>query len=48
MLQEDNPHGTAWLDQIPREQWTVAWDDGKRWGHMTANFAESLNSVLKK
>ena len=47
-LQEDNPHGTTWLDQIPQEQWTLAWDDKKRWGHMTTNLVESLNSVLKK
>ena len=47
-LQEDSPHDTIWLDQIPREQWTLAWDDGKWWGHMTTNLAESLNSVLKK
>ncbi|KAH1198157.1 hypothetical protein GmHk_18G051778 [Glycine max] len=38
-LQEDNPHGTAWLFQIPREQWTLAWDEGKRWAHMTTNLA---------
>ncbi|KAL5165407.1 hypothetical protein HKD37_18G050535 [Glycine soja] len=44
-LQEDNPHDTAWLDQIPREQWTLAWDEGKQWGHMTTNLAESLNSA---
>jgi len=48
VLQEDNPHSTAWFDQIPREQWTLAWDDKKWWGHMTANLAESLNLVLKK
>ena len=47
-LQEDNPHDTTWLDQIPRKQWTLAWDDRKRWGHMTTNLAKSLNSVLKK
>jgi len=23
-LQEDNPHDTAWFDQIPMEQWTLA------------------------
>ena len=45
---QDNPHDTAWLDQISREQCILAWDDGKRWGHMTTNLAESLNSVLKK
>ena len=47
-LQEDNPHDTTWIDQIPREKWTLAWDDGKWWRHMTTNLAESLNSVLKK
>jgi len=47
-LQEDNLHGTTWLDQIPREQWTLAWDDGKWWEHMTTNLAKSLNLVLKK
>ena len=46
--QEDNPHDIAWLDQIPKGKWNLAWDDGKQWGHMTTNSAESLNSVLKK
>ncbi|KAG4990868.1 hypothetical protein JHK87_024325 [Glycine soja] len=30
-LQEDNPHSTTWLDQIPREQWTLIWENEKRW-----------------
>ena len=46
-LQEDNAHDTAWLNQIPREQWTLAWDERKRWEHMTTNLVESLNLVLK-
>jgi hypothetical protein len=36
-----------WLEKIPREKWTQAYDGGKRYGHMTTNLAESLNSVLK-
>ena len=30
------------------EQWTLAWDDGKQWGHLTTNLAELVKSVLKK
>nr|KYP73970.1 hypothetical protein KK1_006635 [Cajanus cajan] len=29
-------------------KWTLAWDNGRRWGYMTTNLAESINSVLKK
>ncbi|XP_029128465.1 uncharacterized protein LOC114916283 [Cajanus cajan] len=37
-----------WLNTIPKEQWTLAWDGGRRWGHMTTNLAEAINSILKK
>ncbi|KAL5127473.1 hypothetical protein HKD37_14G039888 [Glycine soja] len=47
-LQEDNPHDTTWLDQIPRKQWTLAWDDRKRWGHMTTNLAKTTHEKLNK
>nr|KYP65893.1 hypothetical protein KK1_012169 [Cajanus cajan] len=30
------------------EKWTLAWDNERRWGHMTTNLAESINSILKK
>ena len=31
-----------------KNKWTKAYDeDGRRWGHMTTNLAESINSVLK-
>ncbi|XP_020211209.1 uncharacterized protein LOC109796019 [Cajanus cajan] len=36
------------LNTIPKEQWTLAWDGGRRWGHMTTNLAEAINSILKK
>ncbi|RYR35014.1 hypothetical protein Ahy_A10g050105 [Arachis hypogaea] len=36
-----------WLDRIPREQYALAFDGGYRWGHMTTNFVECINSVLK-
>jgi len=45
---EDNVEATQWLDDIPREKWTLAWDNGQQWGHMTTNLVESINSVLKK
>jgi len=32
----------------PREQWCLAYDQGRRWGHVTTNLAEAINSVLKK
>jgi len=48
IVREENPEATQWLDDIPREKWTLAWDNGQRWGHMTTNLAESINSVLKK
>ncbi|KAL5186661.1 hypothetical protein HKD37_05G012475 [Glycine soja] len=47
-LQEDNPHSKTWLDQIPREQWTLEWDDGKQRGHMITNLAEVTYEKLNK
>ncbi|XP_020969684.1 uncharacterized protein LOC110268126 [Arachis ipaensis] len=38
---------TNWLDRIPREQYALAFDGGYRWGHMTTNLVECINSVLK-
>jgi len=36
-----------WIDCIPLEKWTQAYDGGKRYGHMTINLAEYMNSILK-
>ncbi|CAK8562444.1 unnamed protein product [Lathyrus sativus] len=30
-----------WIDNIPREKWARAFDEGQRWGHMTSNLAEA-------
>ncbi|QHN94298.1 uncharacterized protein DS421_17g600040 [Arachis hypogaea] len=38
---------TNWLDRIPREQYALAFDGGYRWGHMTTNLVECINSMLK-
>jgi hypothetical protein len=43
----ENPEAGRWIANIPRRQWTQAFDDGLRWGHMTTNLAESMNSMLK-
>ncbi|KAL4278404.1 hypothetical protein GQ457_03G015970 [Hibiscus cannabinus] len=32
---------------IPKEKWTNAYDGGFRYGHMTTNLAEAINSSLK-
>ncbi|GAU22529.1 hypothetical protein TSUD_296490 [Trifolium subterraneum] len=36
-----------WVDDIPKEQWLQAHDEGRRWGHMTTNLAKCINNVLK-
>ncbi|XP_015953780.1 uncharacterized protein LOC107478147 [Arachis duranensis] len=36
-----------WLDNIPRSQYALAYDEGHRWGHMTTNLVECINGVLK-
>ncbi|KAF1894728.1 hypothetical protein Lal_00021021 [Lupinus albus] len=37
----------AWLDNIPKAKWAQCYDEGRRYGHMTTNLAECVNSVLK-
>ncbi|XP_016172625.1 uncharacterized protein LOC107615014 [Arachis ipaensis] len=46
-LRERGEAYTNWLDRIPREQYALAFDGGYRWGHMTTNLVECINSVLK-
>jgi len=36
-----------WVDDIPKKQWLQAYDEGRRWGHMTTNISECVNNVLK-
>ncbi|KAF7831782.1 uncharacterized protein G2W53_014115 [Senna tora] len=42
-----NDEAGRWLDEIPREKWCRAYDEGRRYGHMTTNLAECMKSVLK-
>ncbi|XP_052114442.1 uncharacterized protein LOC107480949 [Arachis duranensis] len=46
-LKERGEAYTNWLDRIPCEQYALAFDGGYRWGHMTTNLVECINSVLK-
>ncbi|RYR61207.1 hypothetical protein Ahy_A04g018347 isoform B [Arachis hypogaea] len=38
---------TQWCDNIGVEIWVLAFDGGHCWEHMTTNFVECINSVLK-
>ncbi|CAK8576844.1 unnamed protein product [Lathyrus sativus] len=42
-----NTETLSWVDSIPVEKWTKAFDGGCRWGHMTTNLVESLNDIFK-
>ncbi|XP_057734692.1 uncharacterized protein LOC130950174 [Arachis stenosperma] len=46
-LRERGEAYTDWLNRIPCEQYALAFDGGYRWGHMTTNLVECINSVLK-
>ncbi|KAF7841268.1 uncharacterized protein G2W53_003566 [Senna tora] len=35
-----------WIENIPREKWTRAYDGGRRYIHMTTNLAKCMNNVL--
>ena len=47
VLQSQNREGADYLCNIRFEQWAQAYDGGLRYGHMTSNLAECINSVLK-
>ncbi|XP_057730529.1 uncharacterized protein LOC130945850 [Arachis stenosperma] len=46
-LKERGEAYTQWCDEIGVERWVLAFDGGHRWGHMTTNLVECINSVLK-
>ncbi|KAE8672420.1 hypothetical protein F3Y22_tig00111841pilonHSYRG00069 [Hibiscus syriacus] len=43
----DDQRVWKWASKIPREKWSQAYDEGRRYGHMTTNLAEAINSILK-
>jgi len=47
-VMKENKLAVEWLEKIPKEKWTTAWDNEWRWGHMTTNLIETMNSMLKK
>ncbi|RYQ89322.1 hypothetical protein Ahy_B09g096028 isoform G [Arachis hypogaea] len=44
-LRERGEAYTNWLNRISREQYALAFDGGYRWGHMTTNLVECINSL---
>ncbi|XP_072065583.1 uncharacterized protein [Arachis hypogaea] len=46
-LRERDEAYTNWLNRIPPEQYALAFDGSYRWGHMTTNLVECINSALK-
>jgi hypothetical protein len=47
-IKELSKDGYNYLQKIPKEQWTLAYDEnGARYGQMTTNLSESFNGVLK-
>ncbi|XP_045801383.1 uncharacterized protein LOC123895190 [Trifolium pratense] len=47
-LRKESVEALNWVDKIPKEKWTQAYDGGRRWGHMTSNLVEAMNSVYKE
>lgn len=42
-----SPEAVEYLRRIDAEQWTMAYDKGRRWGEATTNMVEAYNNVLK-
>ncbi|KAF7814527.1 uncharacterized protein G2W53_028496 [Senna tora] len=42
-----NKEGADWIDKIPRQKWALAYEEGRRYSHMTTNLTECMNGVLK-
>lgn len=42
-----NADALVWLDNIPLEKGTRAFDGECRWAHMTTNLVESMNGIFK-
>ena len=47
-FRQTSPEIERWIDSIPKEKWSQAYDiGGRRYGHMTTNLSEAVNKVLK-
>ena len=49
LMLRTNDEGRSFLDGLmaSKEKWSLAYDGGVRWGFMTSNFAEIMNSLLR-
>ena len=46
-IRANKASAAEWLDDLPKTLWVQCFDEGKRWGHMTTNLSESVNSMFK-
>ncbi|XP_029147017.1 uncharacterized protein [Arachis hypogaea] len=46
-MRTENPAMCDWANRMEYERWTQHKDGGRRYGHMTTNIFECVNSVLK-
>ncbi|XP_016168936.1 uncharacterized protein LOC107611534 [Arachis ipaensis] len=47
ILWSENPAMCDWANRIEYSLWTQYCDEGRRFGHMTTNISECVNSILK-
>ncbi|XP_057746670.1 uncharacterized protein LOC130965931 [Arachis stenosperma] len=47
IMRTENPAMCDWANRMEYERWTQHKDGGRRYGHMTTNISECVNSVLK-
>ncbi|XP_016172830.1 uncharacterized protein LOC107615243 [Arachis ipaensis] len=47
ILRSENPAMCDWANRIEYSLWTQNCDEGRRFGHMTTNISECVNSILK-
>ncbi|XP_015971512.1 uncharacterized protein LOC107494992 [Arachis duranensis] len=47
ILRSENPAMCDWANRIEYSLWTQYCDEGQRFGHMTTNISECVNSILK-
>ncbi|CAL4940527.1 unnamed protein product [Urochloa decumbens] len=45
-IEETSPEAVVWIRHLPPRLWATAYFEGTRYGHLTANITESLNSWI--
>lgn len=46
-ITDASPETAEWVNRMDPSKWTMAFDEGARYGNMTTNMLESVNGVLK-